>query len=145
MNKGVLHMSDELEHVTVANILGWGSLDIKWLEKKFALAQHFGIGPDMVKESIEDNDLTDINVWINQLLDDLFNQVTDQFEEYIIDTYSEEEQEPILEKLETLKQEFNPIINYMDSWFNNLMDEVDFEKSEDDIFEDIKKRLEEQA
>jgi len=140
-------MSDELEHVTVANILGWGSLDIKWLEKKFALAQHFGIGPDMVKEALDENgsDLTDIQAWIGQLLDDIFNQVTDRFEEYIIDTYSEEEQEPILLKLEKFKENFSPYINYMDSWFNNLMDEVDFEKNENEIFEDIKKRLEEQA
>jgi len=80
-------------------------------------------------------DKIDTNTYFYVVIDRLFNLICQELEENI--NLSREEKK----SLENLKDNFNPFINCLDSWFNNVFDELDLSLSKEEILNNAKKLL----
>jgi uncharacterized coiled-coil DUF342 family protein len=127
----------------LTDVLGWGSLDIEKLEEYLKIAKKFGVTIDDIREEIqetfrysagEEGDIADINNWFYVAIHEIFYAIMDEVRNVT-------EDEEILKKIEELENNFNPYINYMDSWFNNLLDEIDFTKDKEEIIEEVIREL----
>ena len=111
------------------NVLGWGWGDfeelIRRINKWDAFYQKNGlgnIGPDDLAEAVEDSygkeGLADINSLFMVLFDRVFFEVLAELRARF------DEDDDLLEALDALEGDYAPFINYLDSWFNNIFDEI---------------------
>lgn len=123
----------------LTDILGWGSLDVEKLEEYLEIAQKFNIDIYDIREDIKGygGDITDINSWFYSVINFIFNNVMDEVEKSTDD-------KTILEKVDELRNNFSPYINYMDSWFDNFLDNIDLNQDKENIIKDVIKYLQEE-
>lgn len=124
--------------LNLTDVLGWGYLDVKALEDYIEVAKKFDIYPEDIKEDIKgyDGDVTDINAWFYSSITLIFYEIRDELKKSTDDG-------ELLEKIEEMEDNFNPFINYMDSWFNNFLDDIDFNQDKEKILKDVIKKLRE--
>jgi len=107
--------------IDLTDVLDWGSLDINALEKRISEAEKIGVTLDDIKDYVEDlENKTDINTWIYATLNCIFQKTCDLLKEEF------PEKESIIESWE---DDYSPFINYLDSWQNNELDEIDFDSN----------------
>ncbi len=123
--------------------MGWGYLDVETLERYVKDLEKVGGDIEDAKEFVEDigADNTEINHWFYAVIDRIFYLVLDKAREEVEKIESEDEKEDLKSKLKDLEDNFSPYTNYMDSWFNNCLDGIDFER--DDYVEQLIKLLKE--
>jgi len=81
-------------------------------------------------------DKIDTNVYFYVVIDKLFSHICNQIEETISEMFdmdSFEEEKEIQEKLEKLKDSFSPFTNCLDSFFNNIFDELDLSLDKEEL------------
>ena len=139
---------NEKKKLSIVDLMGWGFLDVEELERRVEVAENFGVEIDEIKEGIEEfsNDNTaflDINNWIYSTMTLTFNEVMRGLEQYIEETPKNmedliiEEREEIKNKIEELKDNFSPFINCIDSWYDNLLDNIDLTRHTEEVYNDI--------
>jgi hypothetical protein len=110
--------------LNLASVLGWGSLDINFLENKM---EEFNLDSDDVIEQIESigSDKLDINNWIYCTFDIQANKFLDKVEEYAKDNNIDFDKDDI---------EIEIFINYLDSFLNGnkLNSDIDVSNLNDD-------------
>lgn len=123
--------------LTVKDILDWGELDVQVLENWLNVAEKFGITLNEIKEELKNDemDITDINSWYYMTMYLITEAITDEIFEVT------EGNEEIMEKANKLTFNFKPYINYADSHFNNILDEIDFAKNKEEIVNEVIKKL----
>ena len=127
--------------LNLKNILGWGYSDIEALKSYIKIAEKFNIYPEDIKEDIREyqGDATDINSWLYSVISAIFYKITQEIREIA----NENKDTELLERIDELENEFNPFINYMDSWFSNFLDNIDFNQDKQKILNDIIEELRE--
>jgi len=112
------------------DVLNWGSLDIEALNELIEKAELLEIYPEDIREYIENNymNVTDINSWFHGVMSLMFYKIVNTIRN-ILDEDDEEHRE-LLNKLQEWEDDFSPYINYLDSWFNNPLDEIDWKSVE---------------
>lgn len=136
-NKEIKSMANKVE-LTVMDVLGWGGGDVDHLEGWLTTAEQWNISVSDVLNDIEslgENEKLNINSWFYSVLNSLFYVIMDEFEGWVNNL---EEKKDYLSKIEKLKDEFSPFINYLDSSFNNLLGEVDItDENKETVFTQI--------
>jgi hypothetical protein len=124
--------------LNLTDVLGWGYADIEALEEYIEIAKKFDIFPDDIIEDIKsyEGDVTDISTWFYSSITLIFYEIIDELEKSTDDS-------DLLEKIQKLRDNFDPYINYMDSWFNNCLDDIDFNQDREKILEDVIEKLRE--
>lgn len=105
-------------------------------------AEHWGVEIFEIREDIKsyDGDITDVNSWFHSTISLTFYKVLEGLEEFIEENIEDEEENSLaIEKLEELRDDFSPFINYLDSWFNNILDEIDLTEDHEEVFKAITK------
>ena len=127
--------------IEITDLMGWGYLDVRALREFLDEAENFDIYISDVREDIINcgGDITDINDWIYSVKVLTFNAVMDELEAYVEENI--EDNEDLLNEIENLRDNFSPFINYLDSHFNNLLDDIDLTDDKVKIFETIIKEL----
>ena len=124
----------------VSVLLGCGVRDLNLLNELLGVAEKFEINiDDVVEETRELFNKVEFNELVYILMEHIFNAVMDEVEQYAEET----EDKKLLQRVEDLRDNFSPFLNYIDSHFNNLLDEVDFEQSRDEIIRDVIEKLRE--
>lgn len=129
-----------LRMLNLSNVMGWGSLDVDALKKYILIANEFGIDIEDVKEDMSsyEGDILDINNWFYSTISLTFYSIMEGLGEYVQDNIEDEDVvDFLLDKIEELKDNFSPFINYLDSWYNNILDNIDLTQEADNIFNDI--------
>lgn len=109
-------MQRDYAEIILTDLFGWGYRDVETLQELLEFADRLGIAStfDSPAEFIKDSGLDpmDINSWIyavmNEIMLDLSDDIRDEYGDDVADRM----------------MEFNPYINYMDSWFNNCLDRL---------------------
>ena len=57
----------------------------------------------------------------------MMNQITDYMEKSVEEYVKQSKKEKYIDKIEEIRENFDPYINYMDSWYNNHLDEIDLD------------------
>lgn len=123
-------------------VLEWGSSDVEALNNWLDLAEAWQLDLYDVVQFIEDLGLNkyDINEWFYAVLslihDEVLNYVDDRLSK------DDEDYEMLMSKIRQLGDKFDPYINYLDSSFNDLLDEVNLEDQKI-AFEQIIQKLKE--
>lgn len=127
--------------LNLTDVLGWGSLDVKALEDYIKTAEKFKISSDDIKEDIRsyEGDATDINYWFYSTITLIFYEVMREIR-VIAEKNGDAE---LIDKTEYLENNFDPFINYMDSWFGNCLDDIDFNQGKEEILNDVIEKLRE--
>jgi len=124
---------NEME-ATLVDILGWGYLDAKKLKEYFDIAKLYDIEVSDIRENIQDDgyNISDINQWFYYTIRSIYFDFCSEFQEYT------EKEYPLIHKnfrieeaLQEAQDDFNPYINYLDSWFSNELDEMDLGNKEE--------------
>lgn len=129
-----------LRMLNLSNVMGWGSLDVDALEKYILIANEFGIDIEDVKEDMSnyEGNVLDINNWFYSTISLTFYSIMEGLGEYVQDNIEDEDVvDFLLDKIEELKDNFSPFINYLDSWYDNILDNIDLTQEVDNIFNDI--------
>jgi len=121
----------------LCNMFGWGYLDVERLLDILEVANEMGIDSDELREYMSDCEMatTDVNSWIFVGMDRINSAIFDLIAE------DESFDEAIRDKAAELRDDFSPFINFMDSHFNNVLDE--FSLGELSLKEDFIKKLSE--
>lgn len=124
----------------LSGMFNWGYLDVDFLEDCMRIAEKFGIYSDDVRNDISNycGDVTDINSWIYSTMSLTFYAIMDRlvkYIEYYID--DEDKKEYLLSEVDELRDNLDIYVNCLDSFYNNVLDDVDLSKDVDDICEDI--------
>ena len=120
--------------INLMNVLDWGSGDITALERYLTIADLWGISIYDIADTIEftNGDKTKINDWFYTVIELIFSTVMKEVQEV----------HPELEtKIEKLNDNFLPFINYLDSWFNNFLDDVELYDEKEKVIAEIAERL----
>lgn len=127
--------------IEITDLMGWGYLDVGALREFLDEAENFDIYISDVREDIINcgGDITDINDWIYSVKVLTFNAVMDELEAYVEENI--DDNEDLLNEIENLRDNFSPFINYFNSHFNNLLDDIDLTDDKDKIFKTIIKKL----
>ncbi len=139
-------MSRESDNfIDLTDVLGWGYLDIKELSKYMNIAINFDIQPCDIKEEVEELFPTtahqDINQWFYCYLSRIFYTFIPKLDDWIKDNYPLiYERKYIEDELKYLEGNFNPLINCLDSWFNNFLDEL-YPRDSDECYREALKLL----
>lgn len=130
--------------LTVEDLFDWGSLDVEKLEEFINAARKFGIDIDEIRDNIAsfEGDITDINAWLYSVVSLLFYRITDELSDYVENL----DLKPYIKDLisnyiEDLRDNFCPYINCLDTWFNNILDEIDLTQSKSQILKDLFERI----
>jgi len=104
------------------DVLDWAYLDVEKLEWYLEIASRLGISIDDVKEEIEEfnGDTSNINNWFYAVIELIFWNVTNKL-------FEQTDDENLKYEIETMQDNFSPYINYMDSWFDNDLDNIDWD------------------
>lgn len=113
-----------MQNITLSTVLGWGSLDLEFLENKI---NELGLDTDDILDELELNDFdkTNINNWIYITLyqgaNNFLNKVQDFADEYALD-------------FDKGLVEIEIYINYLDSFLNGniLNSDIDITDFSDD-------------
>ena len=97
-----------MQNITLSTVLGWGSLDLEFLENKI---NELGLDTDDILDELELNDFdkTDINNWIYATLYQGATNFLDKVEEYALINDLEFDKDLV---------EIDIFINYLDSFLN---------------------------
>lgn len=107
-------------------IFGWGEFDITFLDDKIAELQKIGGDPDKARDRVQDE--KDINSWLYAVMTEI-NEII--IEEAITILEEEEESnnlfniEPLVNRLLDMQKNFNPFCNYLNTRYNNLIDDIE--------------------
>jgi hypothetical protein len=125
-----------MNYATLENLFGWGYLDIKKLDDLLYTCSNWSIEVDDLEQLIGDfaGDTTNLNDWIYACIHKLFYTIFYEVEKYIKD-------KKLLQKIEHIKDNFDPYVNYMDSWFNNFLDEINLDDDPEEVIKEIIKYL----
>jgi hypothetical protein len=127
---------NELTCYRIARILGWGTRDLEVLDEKYlTLAEKLGIEMCDIGDDIERwgiGERLSINWLFESVIDRCFYAILEQVEERYPETQT---------LCEKARDSFNPYINYMDSWFHNRFDELDFTLPLDELIDKAKDLL----
>ena len=127
-------------NLSLTDVLGWAYLDIQELEKNMEICEGFGIYADDIKDDIQgyNGDATDINNWIYSAISLSFYHVINETRGHIEanDDYNDIADD-LLYLIDELENNFSPFINYMDSWYNNILDEIDLTQAIDLVIDEI--------
>ena len=109
-------------------IVKGGSLDIERLEDWCNRAAKLGITIEEASDFIDGIgfDKAEVNAWF-------YAFISLMFERLIEDIIAMFDSKKIKRACEKLKDKFSPYINYLDSWFNNSFDEIDWDMDKDNI------------
>lgn len=120
-------------------LLGWGSLDMDKLDYYLGIATMFDVDIEEIRRFIKDieGDMTDINTWLFATVNCAFYAIMNAVRDEI------EGDEELEEKIQELIDNFDPFINYMDTWFNNILDDVNFDNSKTEVIQEIIEKLKE--
>ena len=122
--------------LSLSNVLGWMSGDVNSLECWLKKAEKLDISVDDISDQIENNgcNKTDINSWFYVTIESIFYRFLNDFKKWTKKKY------PLIydgcgveDLIYDFECDFNPYINYLDSWFNNELDNYDFENIETDF------------
>jgi hypothetical protein len=119
------------------DILGVGYLDLKHLIYYNEAIKKFDKDFDYKEELNNignDDKVTDANNLYYVVIDRLFYSIIGELENLKLTKKQKN-------KINVLKDNFSPFINCLDSWFNNIFDELDLSKEKDDIIQDAIKLL----
>lgn len=124
----------------VSALLNCGVRDLNLLDELLGVAEKFEINiDDVIEKTRELFNKVEFNELVYILMEHIFNAVMDEVEQYAGET----EDKKLLKQVKDLRDNFSPFLNYIDSWFNNLLDEVDLEQSRDEIIRDVIEKLRE--
>ena len=127
--------------LNLTDILEWGYFDIKELNTRMEQASTWDICNTDIIDYIEgiNGDKTDINTWIYSTINLTFYKVIEALREHIVDTMDAEDErlQDIEYYIDKLEDEFSPYINYMDSWYSNILDNIDLDNKRDRILDDL--------
>ena len=105
----------------LTDVLNWGGLDISALENRISEAEKIGVTLDDIKDNVDEfGNRTNINYWFDAVLSCIFQKTCNLLKEEF------PEKEFIIKSWE---DDYSPFINYLDSWHNNELDEIDFDEN----------------
>ncbi len=119
-----------------------GSADIEYLESLIDTAQKLGIDFEDIKEHINEfveelsSKPSDVNTWIYCVHYMIFYKVIDEANS-ITNDFPYTIESIIRGILDGMSDDFSPYINYLDSSFGNLLDDVNLDQSLEDVAEDL--------
>jgi hypothetical protein len=113
-------------------------LDVEKLEELTKIALHWGIDPQNLIDDMENP--ADINEWIYTLMGAIFYTIMDEVRKYIVNKNSDYLVHQS-RRLETLYDNFEPHINYYDSRFNNMLDNINLLRPKMEVVKDIAEKL----
>ena len=127
--------------LNLTDILEWGYFDIKELNTRMEQASTWDIYNTDIIDYIEgiNGDKTNINTWIYSTINLTFYKVIEALREHIVDAIDGEDEQlqDIEYYIDNLEDEFSPYINYMDSWYSNILDNIDLDNKRDRILDDL--------
>ena len=127
--------------INLTDILEWGYFDIKELNTRMEQASTWDIYNTDIIDYIEgiNGDKTNINTWIYSTINLTFYKVIEALREHIVDAIDGEDEQlqDIEYYIDNLEDEFSPYINYMDSWYSNILDNIDLDNKRDRILDDL--------
>ena len=127
----------------------YGSLDIDHLNGYLETAEKLGIDEQDIHFEIESlgyehkQVMEDINIYYYATISSIFYKYLRLVEEWLESDYPEA-YEKIKEWLENERDNFSPFINCLDSWYNNILDEIDIDNTEESFKEYLKALSKEQ-
>lgn len=104
-------------------LLNWGSSDVPKLLKYLNACEKLRIDMDQLHDAIDGLEMNkiDMNTWFYAAIDTLFHNIVSHLQSDYELTDDE------ISYIHRMEDNFGPYINYLDSWFDNIFDEIDFE------------------
>ena len=120
-------MTDEDMEILLETLLECGSDDLEMLGDILLVANNFNITLRDVMNNIDAG--VDLDALLYSAFELVFNRIMELAEESLKNLDVENEDDEfnyvfLVHKLKKIKEEFNPDIDYVDSCFNNYLDEV---------------------
>ena len=115
----------------LSNLLGCGWRDLDKFEEFLNKAEAWDIKIDLydiVEETKDIHEAVGFNTLLHTLLDEIFNDLISEFDD---------------EDAELLRDNFAPHLNFLDSWFNNPLDDLDENSTREDAIRKLSEWLEE--
>ena len=105
-----------------------GIADVEYLVDYLNNAERLGIELEDIVNDAEEIGKLDANALIYVTFDQIFFRTVD----YLLDSLgeyidSEDLEEKVMDYLEEMKDNFSPFINFLDSHFDNLLDQIDWD------------------
>mgnify|MGYP006441745873 CR=1 FL=1 len=124
----------------VERLFNWGTADIAYIERLLDTLEDYGLSADDVMEDIKDSGLEvdEINNWIYSIMHLLNTKIFSEFEHYV----ETNDKDPELIDLASEQQDsMSPYTNCVDSHFNNVLDNISFPSSPNEINKKLEKLL----
>ena len=116
---------EALQDKFLASLLNCGSNDVDTMLDYLNVANILDIGMDEIVKDMKQNGTDiDVNTVIYSSINIIFNTIMDYVEESL-DEYTKTHKK-LSEKVDRIRQNFEPYVNCADSHFNNYLDEIDF-------------------
>ena len=107
----------------VCDILAWGGLDVQKLEARFQEAAAWGVSDEELEDWAEEvGGVADINSWFSAALGLTASRIFLALREYAAETGKDP---AVVDRAES---NYSPVINGLDSWHNNFLDEADLSR-----------------
>lgn len=132
--------NDYDERDLLCEILECGTLDIDFLLRTINKYKDsfLDYDPDLsffIRE-MKRNDYLHLGAMLDMLMTDILYKFIDYFKNRATEELSTNNNDRVTRYLEGLSFNFQPFINYLDSYFNNILDEVNI-RNEDEVWKTI--------
>lgn len=127
--------NDYNERDLLSEILECGTLDIDFLLRTINKYKDsfLDYDPDLsffIKE-MKRNDYFHLGAMLDMLITDILYKFIDYFKSKATEELNTNNKNRVITYLENLSFDFQPFINYLDSYFNNILDEVNIGNEEE--------------
>ena len=119
----VVETKEEVLERILELILKCGSLDIKTFVNYFEFAETIGIDVYSIVDNIIENstEYPGFNTWLYEIC----YSITEKLCDLVVENCSNKKVKKLVDEI---RDNNSPYVNYMDSWLNNIFDEMDFKE-----------------